>query len=393
MRKTEVPAIYESFAAEKKQALHELITRPNPNLKVSIEEKEDVSVEIDNCLEFIQVKSSTADGTQPLADGYPDFWKTLSHWIDKTKEYSTFEIGCYRYSVSSEHEIKIGEIAKSFKKAQGISEATNVLAEIRKRSESGDLTIPQAYADKLFSPGNEEIVVSIISLFTYELHPNFQRQLKELFYNQGTHKKSHNEAIFNSVSGWLDDQVAPFTQRGKPAHIFWSDFHKEAIAQANRFVTDPLASTIGNPNDEEVVQEIDHSPVYLRQLDMIDVDDDRKMQAVIDFLRCGKQINDWSKSLEVTKDSLEGYDEALCSKWDSIAGVCYMEESDEKKAGRITYLKTKGNTLSLSLQGRAVPSFVSHGRLNNLASNPPDKPRIGWHPRYVEELKKAGGGR
>lgn len=107
-RNTEVPAVYESFVAEKKQALYELITRPDPNLKVSIEDKEDVSVEIGNHLEFIQVKSSTTDSTQPLADGYSDFWKTLCHWIDKTKKYSSYEIGAYRYSVSSEHEIRVG---------------------------------------------------------------------------------------------------------------------------------------------------------------------------------------------------------------------------------------------------------------------------------------------
>lgn len=386
MGKTEVPAIYESFVAEKKQVLYELITRPEPNLKVSIEDKEDVSIEIGNYLELIQVKSSTADSTQPLADVYPDFWKTLCHWIDKTKTYGAFKIGKYRYSVSSEHDIKIGEIASLFKKAQGTNEAAIVLAKIRNRFHSDSLTIPKNYADKLFAPENEEIVVSVISLFTYEVHSNFQDELKELFYRQGTHKKSHNEAIFNSLSGWLDDQVAPFTQKGKPAHVFWRDFHKEAIAQADRFVADPLASTINNPDDKEVAQEVDRSPIYLRQLDFIDIGDEEKLEAVIDTLRCSKQIHEWSESLEVVDKGLRQYDDTLFAKWHSIAKLCRIEEPNEKNAGQKTYYKTKEGAIAIALQGKAAPPFISHGRLNNLASNPPLSPRIGWHPRYIERL-------
>lgn len=385
-RNTEVPAVYESFVAEKKQALYELITRPDPNLKVSIEDKEDVSVEIGNHLEFIQVKSSTTDSTQPLADGYSDFWKTLCHWIDKTKKYSSYEIGAYRYSVSSEHEIRVGGIAESFQGAHGKDEAANILTKIHDRYNSGDLTIPQQYAEKLFLPENSTIVTSIIVLFSYEIHTNFQNQLKELFFNLGTHKQLHNESIFNSVSGWLDDQVAPFTQKGNPAHIRWSDFHDEAIAQASRFIADSLASTVDGPDDEEIADEANRSPVYLRQLDLINISDEQKIEAIIDTLRCGKQIHEWAESLEIVDKGLEQYDDTLFEKWRSIANICRIEESDEKIAGKKTYFRTKGDTLAFVLQGRTVPPFISHGRLNNLASNPTHSPRIGWHPRYIEKL-------
>lgn len=386
MRKTEVPATYESFVAEKKQALHELITGSNPDLKVCIEEKEDVSIEIGNYLEFVQVKSSTADTTQPLADNYPDFWKTLCHWIDKTRAYESFEIGRYRYSVSSEHEITIGEVASLFKRSQGADEAARSLADIRSKFEKGVLAIPQNYADKLFAPENSEIVVSIISLFTYEIHSDFQNQLKELLYRHGTHKKVHNEAIFNSLSGWIDNQVAPFTQKGKPAHLFWSDFHAESIAQAERFVTDPFASTVDDPDKEEIDREIEFAPIYLRQLDLIEIDNQRKIEAVIDTLRCGKQIHEWSESLEIVDKGLEDYDDALFAKWHSIAPVCRIGESDEKIAGQKTYYITKEKAEAIALQGKTAPHFISHGRLNVLASSPPRSPRIGWHPKYIDQL-------
>lgn len=387
MRKTEVPAIYESFVAEKKQALYELITRPEPNLKVSIEDKEDVSIEIGNYLEFIQVKSSTADSTQPLADGYIDFWKTLCHWIDKSKKYSSrYEIGAYRYSVSSEHEIRVGEIAETFQGAHGKEAAASILTKIHDRYNSGDLAIPQQYADKLFLLDNRMIVTSIIALFSYELHVDFQNQLKKLFFNSGTHKQLHNEPIFNSISGWLDDQVAPFTQKGNPAHIRWGDFHDETIAQADRFIADPLASTVDDPDDEEIAKEADRSPTYLRQLNLIDISGEQKIEAIIDTLRCSKQICEWAESLEIVDKGLRQYDDTLFEKWYSIANICRIEESDEKIAGKKTYFRTRGDTLAFVLQGKTVPPFISHGRLNHLASNPTHSPRIGWHPRYIEKL-------
>ena len=90
--KTEKPALYAALTAQTKQAFFELITHDDPDTIVCIEKHDDVSVRNDNSIEFIQVKSVTSSGNNPLSNGSAELWKALANWVSKLEsgEYAEF---------------------------------------------------------------------------------------------------------------------------------------------------------------------------------------------------------------------------------------------------------------------------------------------------------------
>lgn len=62
--------------------------------------------------------------------------------------------------------------------------------------------------------------------------------------------------------------------------------------------------------------------------------------------------------------------------------------TDAISQGQTLYERCKLNADPVKLQGAETPSFFGSGSLHILANEPPECPRIGWHPNYVELLKE-----
>lgn len=395
-KSAEVPATYEGFEAEAKQAFFELLNHLDSKTIVAVEDKEDISISCGERLELIQVKSATSKKTQPLSDSYPDFWKTVGHWIDKTKKYNKYQIMNYKYSVSSLHCLTIGSYIQRINDVNSLEEAEQVYTDLK--IDSDIKRIAERNTSNIFDEANYEIVLDIFVNFSFEIHRNFIEEIKGIFYQSGEHHRQISSFIFDEMYGWLSEEITIATQNGSPAKISRQKFQNQRRGIVARFKEDPLSAVAPDLLEpEEIKAEKSSTPLYLKQLDLIGLNDEQnKNEAIIDYLHAKRATIVWAKSLEVIKQSFASYNEELGRiNSDIRREISIKDEADEFK-GRETYFETRKEAARVNLQGKQVPRKYSCGILHDLAQSPANCPIVGWHPKYIELLsedKEQNGGR
>jgi len=129
--------------------------------------------------------------------------------------------------------------------------------------------------------------------------------------------------------------------------------------------------------------------VFVKQLELIDVNRRRIGIAIRDYYRAFEQRSRWLRDDLVVDMDLGRYEKRLCEEWESVfeamrdaLGDLATDEAKRKAAQQILHW-AEGSTISIR-PGVTEP-FVSRGSLHMLS----DDKRIGWHPNFKELLAIA----
>ena len=395
MGKTEVPGSLEGFSAQEKQAFYELMRNTDDDVKVWIEKYDDVSVQKGTDIECIQLKSATGDNN-PLTDRSVKLWKSLSNWVDKlqdpeiTSEVNTCKC---RYSVSSPRVLSPGTIATLFHTASSESDAElafqEALSIIGDPSESLD-----PYTSRFFLSENKAYAITVIRLFSYEIHHHFLSEIKDKFHEVSYLDATIEESVFKTMCGWIRCQASPFTEYGKPALLPRVEYRKELTKEGRRLRDNPLSQAIPKPSDADIHVEKSKQTNYLIQLQLIDKAlegsrDDIALDAITEKLRSDCLIITLAKYGTISSEGLEAYQDELVSEWKnerqkSLLSSTYQAKSNEA-IGASIFLNTRTAVKTTRLEAFDTPWYFSCGQLHGLADTVDDTfgaPRIGWHPNY-----------
>lgn len=352
---------------------------------VSLEVFDDVGVESQSGNRIAEQDKSTLDGN-PVADRAKDLWKTFSNWVDSVRS-QELELGKTQFVIYVSRP-KNGKIVDSFHKANSIDEARQAISEAKAElykpssSSSGVADTIRPYVENVFGE-NESLVSQIIASFSLKCGSGDSQDDLRKEMSKVSPPEILDEVLRNSL-GWVKQQTDILLEKGKPATISAKKFRDNLfsfIRMADRRTI--LKSFAHNPSQEEIVVDL-KVRTYVRQLDLINCDDDQKIQAVTDFLRASFDRAKWAEKGWVHEESFDEFQDSLVRAWGNMkrkANITPSSQGDEEK-GQMLYLEC--SQFKSTLQGIETPEHFTPGSFHRLA----DGQLIGWHPSYKQSLKQ-----
>ncbi len=381
-----VPGQYLGFSLQASRFLFRLL-EADDDWQVSLEVFEDVGAESSEGQRIAEQVKSTHGGN-PVSDSAVELWKTLSNWIDSVErgeldpEKTVFEI-----YVSQP---KSGEIVQSFANAKTIKEAQLALKRAKTKLwgkpptyklKRGIAASIRKYLNKVFT-ADMTTVSKIIQQFHLERGSGSPHSdLKKLFKKFLIPDEIQDDTLQHAL-GWVKQQTDILLEHEKLAIISVNTFRKEIISfvrkHDNRTI---LTSFAKNPGPEEIAA--GRLKTYVRQLEFIDADDDKKIEAIIDFLKASVDRTHWSVKGLVHESSFHEFEHDLVKVWENLKTKVDIHLRDRKEVERGQALYADCSLHRSKLEGLETPSHFTPGSFHALA----DRESVGWHPDYKTKLR------
>lgn len=399
--RTLVPDKLQGYLLQVRHMLYELISVDDRI--VSIEKLDDVAVEADGKVIAEQVKSVTS-ANNPIAERSSVFWKTLYNWCTYIETGVLPSGAIMRFVVVSNGIVTPGSIQASFMNACSDSDAQKALANAKKSilgtaqdNFATDMyaALPDSYREYiryLFDGNRTKIVCDMIKSMEIEIHNNtYDEDLLNRFSNQVGLPAEYVDLLLTDMLGWVTQTVESFTKDNKPAYISAAEYRKALNTQIRAYNTNAVLRAVSQvPSKDEQSGEIERLDTYIRQLQLVEMDDATLYEAASDFLRAKIDKIEWAQRGIVHAQSFEDYHDALYRIWTNqkqLMGLQYR--TDAIACGKAVYFKCRNDSAQQKLQGVETPPFFGSGSLHDLANTPADSPRIGWHPQYITLLKEG----
>lgn len=399
--RTLVPDKLQGYLLQVRHMLYELISVDDRI--VSIEKLDDVAVEADGKVIAEQVKSVTS-ANNPIAERSSVFWKTLYNWCTYIETGALPSGAIMRFVVVSNGIVTPGSIQASFMNACSDSDAKKALSDAKKSilgtaqdNFATDMyaALPDSYREYiryLFDGNRTKIVCDMIKSMEIEIHNNtYDEDLLNRFSNQVGLPAEYVDLLLTDMLGWVTQTVESFTKDNKPAYISAAEYRKALNTQIRAYNTNAVLRAVSQvPSKDEQSGEIERLDTYIRQLQLVEMDDATLYEAASDFLRAKIDKIEWAQRGIVHAQSFEDYHDALYRIWTNqkqLMGLQYR--TDAIACGKAVYFKCRDDSARQKLQGVEVPPFFGSGSLQGLANDPADSPKIGWHPQYITLLKEG----
>jgi hypothetical protein len=194
------------------------------------------------------------------------------------------------------------------------------------------------------------------------------------------------DVLCHSAIGMAKEQADHLIRNGKPAFIEGDTFKANFISFVKKNnLPGLLTSFTPAPGQDAVAAMLSMRPTFIRQLEIIETNQEDRVRAVSDFLRTSADKSLWAESGLVFEGSLREWDDDLVRRHGLICGEIsdVYATKDAPFRGRQSYRRCA--QLQAPLDGRAVPGHFVHGCFNALA----DLKRLGWHPDYEALLDEG----
>jgi hypothetical protein len=355
---------------------------------VTLEVFEDVGLETeDGHKTASQVKTGLVKN--PLADGSPELWKTLANWCDSVERgeldpaKTIFEIYVAKF--------RKGKLATLLSEAKSAEAARTALAEVGKsfaKKPSGSRSVVKeteaaAYANRVlrFDAIALEMLVQNFRVTTARRNP--LADLRPAVAAKWIRPESV-ELVIQHAHGWIKERLDGLLLEQKPAIITVNEFNREILSFLPRcdFRT-MVTSMAGLPSSEQV--EAEKTKTYVRQLEIVDLDDDAILQSINEYLRAAVTRTKLAEQGIVHEDSFDDYQEALTSFWRNKKRQNALTHTGHKPEGLGQLLFSDCCLHKEKLQGLEMPAYFTPGSFHTLA----DDEAIGWHPDYLTKLRGA----
>ena len=367
-----------------------------PECTISLEVFEDVGTETAEGNKLAEQAKSTLQGN-PVSNHAIDLWKTFSNWIDSVRS-GELNPETTQFKLYVSHP-KNGVIVENFSKATSNDAARVALLEAKEMlwGPAPSFLLKSALPEKLSQyvervfQADENVICSIIRNFHFESGSGSPHEdLKAIFAEKM--KFVGPEIVDGALDyalGWVKEQTDRLLEQKKPACIAVSMFNTALSSFIQKYNCRTILKTFaGIPSTEEIEEDL-RVRTYVRQLDVIEADDEQKIKAVKDFLQASVDRTQWSVLGLVHESSFDEFADALVRSWQSHKTKTDIAYSRRSAVQRGQYLYAECSSHQNKLQDLVVPPHFTPGSFHTLA----DDEVIGWHPNYKDELKTALVGR
>lgn len=369
------------YALQFPRALYYLL-KCGPGEAVSVEVLGDVATSTLEGGVIAEEDKSSIVGN-PVTDRSLDLWKTFSNWIIaiKNDDLDVIKTKFVLYSNQSGRE----GIAVGFSSAQNRTEAQKVIDSVKEKLEDikpgHDIW---KYYDFVVNK-NEDLLLKVIERFELQIGSGagYEEVRNELLKNRVV--KTQLDFFLETLGGWLQKEIMTKIVKREPAIIYWEDFNKQFLVQFNRAHSRELMDfTIQITYEDEIIQnQVKTHPIYLKQLEEVNVTDEEIIEAVSDYLRADVNREKWIENEIIDEFVAMEFEEKLKRYWRNqrkSIGLVHKSLNDDEQ-GQLLLAECQSKTVLI--RNMDPPSSTIAGTYHALA----DETLLGWHPNWEEKFR------
>lgn len=373
-RSASVPGAFYGYSIQITRVVAHFL-RAEQGQAVSIEHLDDVATHADTGDLVEQDKSGLAHN--PVTDRSPELWKCLANWVRAIRDGALKVDTRFLLYVAQPHR---GDLIDTIDRATSKAAADAVVARIR-LSFGSDAQLPQSIAEHVNDvlSASDEVLSRLILSLSLENGSGAPNDDLATMAGMAAISESKKKDVLIYLLGWAKKAVDKRIEQRLAPIITWEEFHKAFVSSAKKFdrAENVLFAKPVDVTDAELQREL-RDRTYVRQLEIVQCDDDDMVRAVNDYLRSVTHRTNWSEDGDVIESSFDEFECSLDRAWRGQRSLVDIEQKKltDLERGRLLYSKCQ--LLKVSLQGMDVPDFFVPGSFHAMA----DSLRLGWHPDF-----------
>jgi hypothetical protein len=358
------------------RGLYHLLTG-GPGDLVCIEELGDVATLKPNS-DVIAEEDKSSIVENPLTDKSTDLWKTFSNWINlidvQNLDVTKMKFVLYCNNSGREGIVNLFNTAHNSHDAQSaINDAKNKLGNL-----SHDHEIWKYYNHVVNQ--NESLLLNIIEKFELQIGDGAgHEEVRNELLRQHVHENTIDD-LMCTLNGWLQIQVTEKIANHEQAIISWDEFNKKFLVFIERircFELVDFASIIPHSN-EEIETQIKIRPIYLQQLEIIDISGDEIIEAVSNYLKADVNRGKWIDSGIIDEMIASEFESRLKSYWNNQRKRIQLTRNDLSEIEKGQLLLFDCKIRDEKIRDMTPPHPTIAGTYHALA----DEKSLGWHPDW-----------
>ena len=367
------------------------------NIELSIEKLDDVALEKNGEARELHQTKHHVDKETTLTNSAPDLWKTLRVWSQYVKANLGRTENLLLFLITTAHAPDDSLAAKL--RRDDKRDENHALEELIKTAQkSKNQNIGSAIREFLsLSETEKELLIK--SIYVVDDSPNIQ-EVDQQLCGEFRLCTRYPESLKNRLEGWWFEKVTDHLMENKGT-IKGSELQSKIYTLVDELRSENLPNDFPLgifPMEEEELSE--NQRIFVEQLRIILVGNDRLRHAIGDYYRAFQQRTKWLSEGLVYPAELNDYEDYLVGEWQREFAIIKEEIEEypiEEKENRMTQLGRKLYNWSLREQFKPIrpdyfDAYFSRGSYHILANTL----KIGWHPQFEEKLvnlmKQAASG-
>ncbi len=352
------------------------------NMSVSIEIEDDFSLDPGDLSrpEWWQTKHSV-DASRTISDSDPEFWKALGAWLrHRRAEHPTkfYFLTTAQPAKGSAYEC-LGSRDRGEETAVARLEAALEKSKSETLAKHAQAWSVLPHTEKIDFLAAVEVVHSAPQADEFEQH--LATRLRPFFGPKFV------GAGAQAIRGWWVRRVQGHLisfWKGDSAPIDLLELEEAIGTTRDRLRDDDLPVRY----DVTAVPPSGDEPVFVKQLRMIALHDQRIAIAIQDHNRAFFNRSYWQRESLLRVGELGAYDERLKTAWrrhflpDAGGAPVDDDGASAVNAARSRYIRLESSDLP-RIRGSVREEFIATGSLHILA----DRLEVGWHPDWIEQLQ------
>ncbi|WP_160069291.1 ABC-three component system protein [Sphingobacterium bovisgrunnientis] len=357
---------------------------------VGVEVDDDILVKLENGESIDKIYEQSKHSVSkaiPYSDHSIDLWKTLYNWINLIED-KKCDIDKSIFSILSNKKIPSNRLISKISKINDKSSSKEI-EDIIITLKDIAIKLPvkkQKYGNKILDCSNDflkQFLIRIQILDNSYTHSSNEIK-KHIKANLSVSEDIPFNKIYQSLFGFVLDNLIECWKERKEGLISVNSFNKQYNILIYEFLEKPFfEKTIDSlPISVEEI-EGNRGKNFVKQLSLIDCEDDEIIEAINDYVRAASERSRWARDGEISKANIEVYFQDLKTHWDSISRPKFKYSSDFKRTGYETFYETilyRGKILNFE----PIQSYTNRGSYHYLC----DSLKIGWHPLWKDLTKK-----
>lgn len=353
---------------------------------IGIETEDDITVRNEDGSKIReQDKSSIQENGWPYGDTSHALWNTLCIWVKAIKS-NEIDIEKTKFFLVTNKTIPEASLVKQISEAndsERIKKCVERLIEVGNRIKKTAEVYPKV----------EEVLRESNLLYKLVEHINCEtfvssigdEEKQKITMALHLTDREERDNIINSLLGWIIRTVVAQLNKGEPGWIRRNSFDNqlEAVRDIHRRKR-VRASSASKWNVSDKEKKAHGAEIFVKQVEIIGVDDDVANDAVTDFVRFKKEKIRVASEGNITEEEWDNFNENLKRHWNNMRNIEKTRGyKTQELMGRAIYHRTIAKDEKYIGNLETEPYLIS-GSYHDLANGL----LVGWHPDYKKKLLK-----
>lgn len=336
-----------------------------------------------------------------LTDLSTDFWKSVNIWLVRYKRdgRATSNLRFFLFTTSTVSTASfLSRLLPDQAVASGDEATLTDLANAALAESTSKLIAPIATAFKeLSEPEKQDFLERILIFDNSPRISDIPTIIKDK--HMRSIRREHREFVFERLDGWWNDTVIKQLTHASTEGIFGYEVSDKLSAISEEYKADNLPINFRGKMPAEEIDTQTDPRLFVAQLREIGISSSRIRSAILDYYRAFEQRSAWARENLLVSGEVEEYEDRLADEWNRYRDVAFEKLKDDsaedalREAGATLYNWAEfetGKIESLRIRARVTEPYVLRGSFHILADATPE-PRVYWHPRFLERLRKMLG--